>query len=133
MANKTLQDVNKTLQDVIDDFDDLNFNAYSNEQKTSWINELEKKVQTEILKTYPGTPLKQYDYADDQDTELLIDPAYEELYGMYLACKVSYSNMDWMTYDNEKSMFNLRYTEYADFHKRNNIPAQPTSIKNTWG
>jgi len=129
------------LKEAIEAFDALHVNAYTNEQKTTWINDLEAMIQIEILKTYPGIdpatglPLElvQYDYDIDQDTELLTSPPYDRLYGMYLACMVDFNNREWMSYNNNKNMFNSTYMEYADFHNRTNIPAQPKSINNIWG
>jgi len=131
---------NKTLKKVIDEFDALHVNAYTNDQKTIWINELEANIQIEIFRTYPGidpvtlllVELTQYEYDTDQNTSLLVGSPYDCLYGMYLACMADFNSREWASYNNEKNMFNLKYLEYANFHNRTNTPKQPNSVKNTW-
>lgn len=41
-----------TLKEATEKIDALKINAYSNEQKTGWINKLEGVIQIEVIKTY---------------------------------------------------------------------------------
>ena len=104
-----------TLGAAIEALDALKVNAYSNEQKTAWINDLEARVQTEALRTYPGSALTAYTWATDQDATLLIDQAYDNCYVLYLTAMIDFHNMEWMTYSNSMIMFNTMFTDYRTF------------------
>lgn len=108
-----------TLRNVIEQLDVLKINAYTHEQKTAWLNELEARVQTEVLKTYPGTTLTQYTWAANQSTTLLIDPVYDNCYLLYLFAMIDFNNREWMTYSNSIIMFNTMFADYSEYVRKN--------------
>ena len=55
-----------TLSQVIAHVDEVKPNAFSNETKTMWLNEVEGMVQTEVFLFHPVEVI-QYDYTADKD------------------------------------------------------------------
>lgn len=104
-----------TLSDVISSVDEIKPNAFSNETKTKWLNEVEGMVQTEIfLMTTVGCI--QYDYEKDKDTVLLVNPPHDKLYVPYLEAKIDYANGEYEKYQNTMQMFNSFYSEFMRWY-----------------
>lgn len=78
-------------------------NRFTNEEKTEWVNEIEGMIQQEALLEPPEIV---YDWANDQDTELIIKHPHEKIYRHYLLAQLSYANEEYDRYTNEMQMFN---------------------------
>lgn len=59
-----------TVAQVIQVVDEVKPNAFSNEEKTRWLNEVEGMVQTEVL-LFASEEVITYSYEQDKDVELL--------------------------------------------------------------
>lgn len=84
-------------------------NRFTNEEKTTWINELEGMVQREALLE---TAEVVYEYSTDAETELIVGPPYEKLYRHYLLSQISYANEEYDRYNNELEMFNACWRDF---------------------
>ena len=65
-----------TLDSCIQSVDEIKPNAFSNETKTKWINEVEGMVQTEVFLMNP-VGCVQYTYEKDKNATLLVDDSYD--------------------------------------------------------
>lgn len=97
-----------TLDSCIQAVDEYKPNAFSNETKAQWLNEVEGMVQTEIFLFHP-VDLVQYRYPADKDVPLLVEPPYDRLYRSYLEAKIDYANGEYETYANSMQVFNADY------------------------
>ena len=70
-----------TVAQVIQAVDAVKPNAFSNEEKTRWLNEVEGMVQTEVL-LFASEEVT-YSYEQDKDVELLAQPPHDKLYPAY--------------------------------------------------
>lgn len=108
-----------TLSQVIAMTDEIKPNAFSNETKTAWVNEVEGMVQTEIFLLAP-IEIIQYDYAADKDKQLLVYPPHDKLYGPYLQARIDFANGEYDKYTNTMQLFNSFWGEfmrwYADIY-----------------
>mgnify|MGYP007101855187 CR=1 FL=1 len=111
-----------TLGEVIAFVDESKPNAFSEEVKTQWINEVEGMVQTEVFLFASGQVLR-YDYADDKDAELLVAPPHDKLYRSYLAAMIDYANGEYSKYQNTMAMFNAQYGEFMRWFAMRYRPA----------
>lgn len=111
-----------TLSDVISSVDEIKPNAFSNETKTKWINEVEGMVQTEVFLFAPAEFI-QYSYPNDKDTILLVDPPHDKLYAPYLEAKIDYANGEYNKYQNSMQMFNSFWGEFMRWFARVYRPA----------
>lgn len=111
-----------TVSQVIQIVDDIKPNAFTNETKTAWLNEVEGMVQTEVFLFAPVEVI-QYDYTEDKDTVLLVDPPHDKLYQAYLTARVDFANGEYNKYQNTMQMFNSFFGEFMRWYALNYRPA----------
>ena len=106
-----------TPNKVIETVDRLKPNSYSDEDKLSWINELDGMVQRLVIQS---DEIKQYSYPEDLDKELLIPEPFENVYNYFLEAKIDYYNREYGNYNNSTLMFESQFTEYKKWYIREN-------------
>ena len=111
-----------TLQQCIDEVDEIKPNDFSDETKTRWLNEIEGKIQTEVM-LIAGVDVIQYSYPENKDWELLVEPPYDGLYPAYLAARIDYANGEYEKYQNTMQMFNEFYNDFVRWYASNYAPA----------
>lgn len=111
-----------TLSEVMTRVDEIKPNAFSNEVKTSWMNEVEGMVQTEVFLFNP-VDVVQYSYEEDKDKTLLVDPPHDKLYAPYLEARIDYANGEYNKYQNTMQLFNQFYGEFMRWYADTYRPA----------
>ena len=106
-----------TPSKVIESVDKLRPNAYEEETKFGWLNDLDGMVKKLVIQDDEITP---YVYPDDLGKELLIPFPYDNLYGLYLESMIDYYNREYANYNNSAMMFEGRFSEYKKWYIRNN-------------
>ena len=104
-----------TPNEAIEIVDRLKPNAYSEEDKLRWINELDGMVQRLVIQ---ADNVVQYSYPADMDKELLIPPPFENVYPLYLEAQIDYHNREYANYNNTAMMFESQYSEYKKAYIR---------------
>lgn len=112
-----------TLKKLIDWIDAVKPNAYTEDQKTQWVNEIEGMVQTEVF-LIAIEDVIQYVYTADQLTELLVSPPHDKLYRAYLTAMIDFHNGEYDKYQNSMQLFNSFYGEFVRWFARVYRPAQ---------
>ena len=102
---------NKAIEKV----DRLKPNSYSEEDKLGWINELDGMVQRLVIQ---ADEIKQYDYPEDMDKELLIPAPFDDCYTLFLEAKIDYYNREYANYNNSAMMFEAQFSEYKKAYIR---------------
>lgn len=115
------------LREVIAQVDETKPNAFSNEQKTAWINEAEGKAQTEIFLFAPPQIIS-YDWDSDQNTELLIAKPHDCIYGYYLTAMIDFANGEYNRYNNSSQIFNSHYKEFMRWFALHYRPADAMEV-----
>ena len=105
------------LNDAIRMADALRDNAIAEEQKVIWINELEMKIQSLILRTAPDD-MEVYALPEDGETELLVPRPFDKVYYLWLAAMIDYGNAEYDKYQNDKAMADAAYSDYAKWFMR---------------
>ena len=67
-----------TLAQLIERVDEVKPNAFSNDTKTAWVNEVEGMVQTQAFLLAPVEFIS-YSYDTDRDHELLVRAPHDKL------------------------------------------------------
>lgn len=116
-----------TVKQAIDSIDALKPNAFSNDQKTAWLNICEGKLQTEVLLWDPAEVV-QYGYAADKNKEMLLDPPYDQLYMDYLAARIDLANGEYEKYQNSQTVFNAGWTDFKQWFIAKYRPADRPGI-----
>lgn len=111
-----------TLAGVIAEVDAVKPNAFDNDTKTRWLNEVEGRVQTDVM-LLAGPDVLQYDYDRCGDWTLLVDPPHDKLYGAYLTARIDYANGEYEKYQNTMQMFNTFWSEFVRWYARTYSPA----------
>lgn len=117
-----------TLSQIISFVDDIKPNAFSNDAKTMWLNEVEGYVQTEVF-LLDISEIIQYSYADDSETEMLVEPPHNKLYRYYLEAMIDYANGEYNKYNNTFAMYNACLAEYARWYALKYRPAEGDAVE----
>lgn len=105
-----------TINDAIAKAGELRLNAISEEQKYTWVYELECSV-CEMMGKEP--PKKEF----PKDIELSMPAAHEDVYVKYLAAKIDYYNGETALYANDLAIYNEAMDAARAWYIRNNRPA----------
>lgn len=116
-----------TLSGVISVVDDIKPNAFNNEVKTAWINEVEGLVQTEVF-LLSISSVTTYDYAEDEDTVLLVQSPHDKIYWTYLCAMIDFANGEYNKYTNTMQLFNTYFSEYMRWYALHYRPADGKMI-----
>ena len=111
-----------TLQGVLDIIDSIKPNAFSEEAKTAWINEIEGLVQTEVF-LLAIEDVVQYTWPENAAATLLAKPPHDKIYWVYLSAMVDFANGEYDKYQNTMQMFNQFFGEYMRWYARTYNPA----------
>lgn len=112
----------ETVASVIRTVDDIKPNAFSDETKVKWLNEVEGLVQTEVFLFAPEAMIE-YTWEKDQDTQLLIAFPHDKLYRAYLVAMIDFANGEYDKYANTMQMFNSFMDEFTAWVALNYRPA----------
>ena len=112
-----------TLKECIEYVDGIKPNAFTNDQKTRWINEIEGRVQTEVFLWDPDTNHTTYTWENNQNTVLFVKPPYEEIYYEYLSAKIDYANGEYDNCQNTQAMFEDVWIAFKRWFIRTYHPA----------
>ncbi len=102
--------MSRTIKQIIDAVDEIKPNGFSPARKTSWISELEGRIQTEVFLQAHDEVIV-YQWSDtpgegDRDTQVLVEPPYDNLYELYLAAQIDFANNEYTKYANSSEAFN---------------------------
>lgn len=114
------------LSKIIQMVDDIKPNAFSNDTKTAWINEVEGFVQTEVMLL---NDIVRYDYDTDAETELLVAPPHDKLYWTYLTAMIDFANGEYNKYANTMEMYKAFMGEYMRWYAQNFRPADGEAVE----
>ena len=108
----------KTLKEIIVIADELNPNAYSNNIKAQWVNEVEAYIQTEIYNVAPLDVVSYTDYEESKDKELSLDAVNDKIYLTYLQAMIDFSNKEYAAFNNDIALYNTYIDTYAKWYVR---------------
>ena len=118
-----------TLGQLIDDVKELKPGcAFTDKQLTSWVNEVEGMIQTDVM-LFAIDDIRPYDYDSCKDHELLVAFPHSKLYKSYLCAMIDFANGEYDKYQNSMQMFNSHWNEFVKWFARNYRPADMKIIK----
>ena len=114
------------IVDAISRVDALKPNQYPPEDKVYWLSKLDGQIYEEIIKKHENSPIAEftgYDNETDINTQELLVPApYDDLYPLWLEARIDYSNAEYGKYNNSITMFNVAYSNFANYYNRTHMP-----------
>ena len=120
-----------TIAELFAKVDRLHPNQYGTEDKTRWLNEIEGKVNDEIINAAEGNDEEfvPYIYDQDQDRELLAPDRFCALYIYYIAAMCDHTDMEVEAYNNDAAMHQAAYDEFAAWYRRKILPKTSRVIR----
>lgn len=111
-----------TLHGIIEEIDALVENDFSDEQKTKWLDELERKIFANIMLVaeVDYTPLV---WDEHNDIELFADAMHDEIYVAWLAAQIYLWQREFPEYDVHISRYGRYWDDYSAFIAHNYEPA----------
>lgn len=108
-----------TLAELIEKVNVEKPNAFSENHLTLFVTECEALVQ-EFLGVDSDERIK-YDWANDQEEELIAPPPFDGLYESYLKAKMDYVNEEHQSYANNQAQFEVAWGEYKAYAIREGL------------
>lgn len=112
------------IRDVLDQVDTLKPNQFDEAQKIYWLSQLDRRVYLDVIETHEkdeDTPGGFAGYAPDvdQDTELLVQEPFSDIYRWYLEAMIDLGNGEQGKYQNSMLLFNTAWADFArDYHRK---------------
>lgn len=134
------------IRELLDYIDDVRPNAFTEAQKLVWINELEARIQRDVLLS---AELWQYELPRscddpiegsctiesgtgarctgrrimDEDKELILDPPHDAIYRHWMEAMIDYENGEYSKYQNSMQMFNAQWSSFVAWFAETYRPA----------
>lgn len=115
------------IKDIISYVDSVKPNAFSDDVKVQWINEVEGFVQTDVM-LLDITEIITYRYPEDRETELLVPAPHNKIYYTYLTAMVDFANGEYNKYANTLQMYNEFLDEYMTWYSDHYRPADGMAV-----
>lgn len=108
-----------TIREVIDEIDEIEPNAYTDEQKARWVLRAEGNVEVNILLM----PARHVSSLPDYNRQLLAPAPFDALYAQYLHAMIHYANSEYERYQNDMALYNETFGNYARWFAQNYDPS----------
>jgi len=114
-----------TISNAITIIDSVKPNQYTDSEKIRWLNDLDGKIKAEVIDTHESNTeveFNGYDSTTPDDTKLLVDAPYDDIYVHWLESRIDYTNGEFAKYNNSISMFNSAIQSFISFYNRTHMP-----------
>lgn len=114
-----------TLGEAISRLDELKPNGFSRGQKIFWLSALDATVKKEIIDSHEGGAeivFAPYDERSADETGLLVQAPYDEVYLRYLEAQIDYANGEYDRFNNSNAMYAAAYTAFSRAYNRSHMP-----------
>lgn len=101
-----------TVSELFAYVDHVKQNAFTDSDKLVWLNEIEARIQTEVMLRWQGE-MEQYTLPEDKDTELLLSPPHTAVYRYWLQAMIDFENGEYDKYQNTSGMFNAAWSAFV--------------------
>lgn len=102
------------IKELFDYVDAVKPNAFKDEVKLVWLNEIEGAVQVQIMLLSPADVVEYG--VDDMDSVLLVDAPHSKIYAAYIQAMIDLGNGEYDKYANSMELFNRFWNEYSAWY-----------------
>lgn len=99
---------------------------YPDSMLLQFLNEVEGKVQTEVLMIAPDDTVRYG--ADDLTSEMIVTAPHDKLYYVYLMAMIDFVNGEYDRYTNSMNLANAHITEWAAWYNRTHRRGKPEEL-----
>lgn len=111
-----------TAKTAISRADALRLNNISEEQKAAWLSDLDGQLAEMFGMDAPENRFP-------EDFSLLMPAPHEEIYQLYLICKIDYYNQEMALYANDLAVYTQALSEARAWYRRNHRPNESAGLK----
>lgn len=119
------------VNEMIARVDEIRPNAFSQETKLGWMNELFAKVKEEVWDTHEEVNSEdlyvKYSKVEDEISgmsEINVPVSHLDFVEYFLMGKIDLANADYERYSNSLVLFNTAYLNYRQWYNRNYMPKE---------
>jgi len=113
------------ISDVISWVDEVKPNAFPDWVKLEWISALEGRIAADVfLMNAAEVRALAYKYPADMETELLVEPPHDDIYGYWVQAKIDEANGEYTKYVNTLQIYNGHYSDFVRWFANVYAPAQ---------
>lgn len=105
-----------TAAEIIEKVDGVKPNAYTDEDKLGWLNELEYAIQTDVYDLAEG-----FTAHDSAEEDLLLGPEWGRLYTSWLEARIAAANGEFDEYANLMQIHNGFSGEFERWYARHHV------------
>ena len=117
-----------TVKQVLEQVDAMLPNQYTTAEKRRWLLQAEGFVVREVHQPHAGGEETEVPPEDTgEDTVLLVQPPYDELYRHYVEAQIHYANGETARYNNAAAQWNNAFLTYKDYCCRSAAPRRVTA------
>lgn len=123
-----------TIGECLDRVDRICKNGVDPDIKLHALSELDQKIYHTVFLTHEGefVEFSGYDENTGDDTKLLIPSPWDHLYVDYLIMRVAQIANEAGRYNNARTAFEEKMTEFRNWYTRTHVPKQGPSVR-YWG
>lgn len=111
----------KTAADIIHEIDFFKTNDFDHKDKLGWIQDVEERIQREIIDTHENPEGIQAEKVED-NTYLIAQGAYTDIYKLYIAAQIDKCNEEFDRYNNNMALFNGAYQSFELLWHNTHMP-----------
>ena len=112
-----------TVKQVLEQVDAMLPNQYTTAEKRRWLLQAEGFVVREVHQPHAGGEETEVPPEDTgEDTVLLVQPPYDELYRHYVEAQIHYANGETVRCNNASTAWNNAFLTYRDAYCRAQVP-----------
>lgn len=114
-----------TISEAIDMLDNLMPNAYTQEDKVSWLSQIDGLIYENIILTHKDGEDINFDGYNNETstcTDLLVPAPFDEIYYLWMESRINYLNGELIKYNNSIARYNDIYMSYTNWYNRNHLP-----------
>lgn len=101
-----------TIQELFAYVDNIKPNVFDEQTKIVWLNEIEARVQEEILLRWRGERTL-YRWPEDKNASPILDPPEDAIYRHWLEAQIDYANGEYSKYQATAARFNQAWSDFA--------------------
>lgn len=104
-------------------------NAYEDHTLLEWLNEIEARVQRELLDTAPEG-IFTYEIERDMERELLLPKPYDVVYLHYIIAMIEFNQQEYDAYNNTIELANATFSDAQKYYNDTYGYRKQLKIKN---
>ena len=104
-------------------------NAYDDHMLLEWLNEIEARVQHELMDT-PPEGIFSYSIEKDMERELLLPKPYDVVYLHYIIAQIEFNQQEYEAYNNTCEMVNSLYSDAQKHYNDKYNSGKQLKLKN---